>query len=251
MAWVESQSASFHCRHASSCTDEAVKLLAGLEDQRGRLGSVFPDPIGDLTIVLHDGPRSLAASNPTLPALWRATERTSRVYLTGWAGDRELHLLSPPALRARAGNNQVAARALSYAAATLYTRRVIVQGNPDLQRSLAPARTLVSMRWAWLLEGGSRWFSGESAAAKQAVIQRLRTGPAPDFPPAMRDAPLLAGTVIDLLVREEGEAAALTLLSRLHPGGSRAALASAFGGRPMVHTEGTWRSYLARLAGSR
>jgi hypothetical protein len=142
------------------------------------------------------------------------------------------------------------AAVLGYSAATLFTRRVVVEANHDLHRSLGPARTAVSMRWAWLLEGASRWFSGESAVALPAVTARLRSGRQPEFPPALRDAPLLAGTVFDLLVREEGERAAVELAGRLHPGGARGALIKAFGGRPLVHTEGAWRSHLSRLASS-
>jgi hypothetical protein len=54
--------------------------------------------------------------------------------------------------------------------------------------------------------------------------------------------------VIDLLAREEGAAAAARFVCRLHPGGGRAALAEAFGGRSLHHTEGAWRTHLARLA---
>jgi hypothetical protein len=66
----------------------------------------------------------------------------------------------------------------------------------------------------------------------------------------LRDATLLGGTVIDLLAREEGEAAAARLAVRLHPQGARAALSEAFHGRSLAHTEGAWRSHLTRLAGS-
>jgi hypothetical protein len=59
---------------------------------------------------------------------------------------------------------------------------------------------------------------------------------------------LLGGTVIDLLAREEGALAATQFVCRLHPQGARAALSKAFGGRSFVHTEGAWRSHLARLA---
>ena len=44
------------------------------------------------------------------------------------------------------------------------------------------------------------------------------------FPPGLRDAPLLGGTVIDLLAREQGERAAARFACRLHPQGPRAAL---------------------------
>jgi hypothetical protein len=106
----------------------------------------------------------------------------------------------------------------------------------------------VAVRWAWLLEGSSRWFSGETGRARAAIVWRLREGRKPSFPPSFRDAPLLAGTVFDLLVREEGERAAAALAGRLHPGGAREALVKAFRGRPLVHTEGAWRSYLSRIA---
>jgi hypothetical protein len=62
---------------------------------------------------------------------------------------------------------------------------------------------------------------------------------------------LLGGTVIDLLVREEGEQRAVELACRLHPQGSRAALSKAFHGRAFVHIEGAWRAHLARLATGR
>jgi hypothetical protein len=55
--------------------------------------------------------------------------------------------------------------------------------------------------------------------------------------------------VLALLAREEGEAACAALASELPPGGPRQALVSAFHGRSLVHTEGTWRAYLARIAG--
>ena len=54
--------------------------------------------------------------------------------------------------------------------------------------------------------------------------------------------------MFDLLAREEGERAAARFATRLHPQGARAALTKAFRGRPFVHTEGAWRSHLARLA---
>ncbi len=248
MAWVESHSASFQCRHSGDCTDDVARLLASLEELRVGLQAAFPRPVDGLTLVLHDGPRFLAAANPLLAAQWRRSDSASRPLLTGWVTEDEIHLLSPPALRARAAGNPALAAVLAHAAATLYTRRVIIAANHDLHRSLAPARALVSLRWAWLLEGASRWFSGESAAARALVTARLRAGAEPHFPPAPRDAPLLAGTVIDLLVREQGERAAVEMAGRLHPGGAQGALVKAFAGRPLVHTEGAWRAYLSRLA---
>ncbi len=250
MAWVQSESPSFQCRHSGDCTEDVARLLGSLEALRSGLQTAFPHPVDDLTLVMHDGPRFLAAVNPLLAVQWRRSDPASRPLLTGWVTEHEIHLLSPPALRARAAGNPALAAVLTHAAETLYTRRVIIAANHDLHRALAPARAVVSLRWAWLLEGASRWFSGESAAARPLVVARLRAGSAPRFPPSAREAPLLAGTLIDLLVREEGERAAVELAERLHPEGARGALVKAFAGRPTVHTEGAWRSHLSRLAAS-
>jgi hypothetical protein len=127
---------------------------------------------------------------------------------------------------------------------------VIAENNHDLPASLSPARVRMELRWAWLLEGSARWFAGQIEYARPAIARRLREGKRPSFPPGVRDAPLLGATVIDLLVREEGELAAAQFACRMHPQGPRAALSKAFGGRSLAHTEGTWRSHLARLAGA-
>jgi hypothetical protein len=137
---------------------------------------------------------------------------------------------------------------LALSAAALYTRRVIRHNNRDLQRVMGPIRVRRELRWAWLLDGAARWFSGQTDHARPAIARRLREGGRPSFPPGLRDAALLGGTVVDLLAREEGEQAAARFASRLHPGGPSAAIADAFGGRAVVHTEGAWRSHLARLA---
>ncbi len=134
--------------------------------------------------------------------------------------------------------------------ASLYVLRVIQHCNQDLERARRPLRPALEIRWAWLLEGAARWFSGETAHARAAIGRRLREDSRPSFPPRLRDAPLLGGTVIDLLAREEGERSAAKLACRLHPQGSRAALTQAFGGRALVHTEGAWRTHLSRLAGA-
>jgi hypothetical protein len=139
---------------------------------------------------------------------------------------------------------------LEHGAACLYARRVVIASNKDLERVMGVLRMRRELRWAWLLEGAARWFGGQTAHARPAIARRLREGRPPSFPPGPRDAALLGGTVIDLLAREEGAQAAARFASRLHPHGPRAALSQAFRGRPLAHTEGAWRSHLARLAGA-
>jgi hypothetical protein len=248
MAWVESVSRSFRARHDSGCARDAARVLESLEQARAYLIELFAREVSEITVVLHRDVISLSLSNPTLPLRWLATAPAARRYVAGWAGASELHVLAPAALQARASNVPGSSEMLALTAAALYARRVIAENNRDLPRPMTPARVVSELRWAWLLDGASRWFSGQTDHARPAIARRLREGRRPQFPPGIRDATLLGGTVIDLLAREEGELAAAQFATRLHPQGPRAAITKAFGGRPFVHTEGAWRSHLAALA---
>jgi hypothetical protein len=75
----------------------------------------------------------------------------------------------------------------------------------------------------------------------------MREPSRPSFPPSVRDATLLGGTVIDLLVARKGEIAAAQLAARLHPQGARAALAKAFDRRSLDAVEFDWRAHLEKL----
>jgi hypothetical protein len=251
MPWVESISPSFRARHEAADGDAAHRVLHSLELTRERLAEAFPRSVADVTVILHPSTVSLAMTNPLLPLAWLLTEPAARRYVAGWAGAGELHVLAPALLEGRASNVAGSREMLELSAAALYTRRVIFENNHNLPRSMTPKRVWLELRWAWLLEGSARWFSGQTEHSRPAIARRLREGARPRFPPGIRDAPLLGGTLIDLLVHEEGELAAAQLSGHLHPKGTRAALSKAFGGRPLVHTEGAWRSHLARMASAR
>jgi hypothetical protein len=248
--WVETGSGSFRARHDEADADDAGRVLRSLEVARTRLEGLFPRPVDQLTVVLHRSVASLTLANPTLPLRWLTTAPAARRYVAGWVSGEEVHVLSPEILRARASNVSGSREMLALSAAALYTRRVIQQNNRDLQGVMGLIRLRRELRWAWLVEGAARWFSGQTDHARPAIARRLREGGRPSFPPGLRDATLLGGTVIDLLAREEGERAAARFATRLHPRGPSAALAEAFRGRAAVHTEGAWRSHLARLAGA-
>jgi hypothetical protein len=251
MPWVESISASFRARHEAEDADAAHRVLHSLELTRERLAEVFPTTVGDVAVVLHRSTVSLAMTNPLLPVVWLLTAPASRRYVAGWAGSGELHVLAPALLEGRASKVAGSREMLELSAAALYARRVIVENNHDLPHSITPKRVRLELRWAWLLEGAARWFSGQTEHSRPAIATRLREGARPRFPPGVRDATLLGGTVIDLLAREQGELAAAQFSARLHPQGARAALSKAFGARPLQDTEGVWRSHLSRMAGTR
>jgi hypothetical protein len=135
--------------------------------------------------------------------------------------------------------------------AALLAQLVASRGNDLLRVSLGPRHARRSARWAWLAAGCGQYFSGQLAHARPAIARRLREGAPPDFPPGLRDATLLGGSVLDLLAREEGVAAAVAFTVAPPDRDPRAALLRAFHGRALVHTEGTWRAHLARTSDPR
>ncbi|HEX8976551.1 MAG TPA: hypothetical protein VF781_08565 [Solirubrobacteraceae bacterium] len=253
MAWVESELGGFVARHNEADARDARRVLQSLELTELRMAEHFPRRVPEITVILHGGVPSLVMTNPTLPLIWLMTAPAARRYVAGWAGADMLHVLSPAVLRRRASGVEGSREMLGLSAAALYARRVVMANIKELSGVIAPLRLRRELRWAWLLEGAARWFSGQTEHARPAIARRLREGGGVGsvrFPPGLRDAALLGGTVIDLLVREEGEAAAARFATRLDPHGPRAAISAAFGDRPLSRTEDAWRSHLRRLAGT-
>ena len=91
-------------------------------------------------------------------------------------------MLAPATLAARASNVPGSREMLELAPAVLYTRRVIGENNRDLPRRATPPRLRAELRWAWLLEGGAQWFSGQTEHARPAIARRLREGRPPELP---------------------------------------------------------------------
>jgi hypothetical protein len=123
----------------------------------------------------------------------------------------------------------------------------VADNHPKLPPPVSPGRLARWNRWAWLVEGAAQWLSGQTRHVRPAVQRRLREGPEPSFPPSRTDALLLGGSVFDLLAREEGDRACVTLARGPHPDGPIRALEIAFP-RSIRHTEGAWRSHLERIA---
>ncbi len=121
---------------------------------------------------------------------------------------------------------------------------MIAANNRRLPPPLRPRHA----RWAWLIWGAAAHFSGQNVFARPAIARRLRDQPAPRFPPVLRDAALLGGTVFDLLERERGPSAAVSLAFTRPEGSPARALERAFAGRELQHSQGVWRAHLSRLA---
>jgi hypothetical protein len=248
VAWVESSSPSFRARHSAADANDAAAVLRLLERTRAKLELLFPRGApGGLTLVLHEHPVALALAEPALVAAWVLTHPAGRRYVVGWAGSHELHALAPRVLRTRATSVPGSRELLELAPAALYVRTVIAASNPTVPPPHTPRRLRRFFSRAWIVEGAAQWFADQTAHARPAIARRLREGPRPTFPPGLRDASLLGGTLIDLLVREEGIGAAIKLACERAAPERDAGLVRAFGGRPAARTEAAWRAHLERL----
>ncbi len=247
---METESPSFLVRHADGDADDVIEVLELLESTRAELAELLPaTPPGPIGVVVHPSRAQLYGAQPHLLALVRLTAPAARRYLSGWASSGTLHLLAPRLLEARASSVPGSREMALLAPAALYAQLAVGHVNPRLPPPLRPRSRGGLGRWAWLSAGAAQWLSGQSAYVRPAIARRLREGAEPAFPPTASDAVLLGGTVLDLLAREEGDAAAMDFVCTAGRGAPREALADAFGGRDLVHTEGTWRAHLARLAG--
>ena len=249
-SWLETASAHFTARHAEEDAEHAAMVLAQLEAMRDRLGGLLDRQPEDVAVVLHGSEGQLAMARPALPLRRALTAPAGRRLLAGALAGTDIHVLSPPLLSARASGAEGSEAMLRLTPAALYARLAVGWSSPRLPPPARIGTTVRAWRWAWLVEGIGAWLAGQTALARPAIARRLHEGPPPAFPPALRDAPLLGGTVIDLLAREEGEQSAVDFAVRLDPGGPRGGLVHAFHGRSLQHTEGTWRAHLARLATS-
>jgi hypothetical protein len=132
-----------------------------------------------------------------------------------------------------------------------YAHIAIALNNPALPPPFNPGSFLRYLRWAWLVEGSAAQLSGQTPHLRGAVARRLREGSQPAFPPSARDAPLLGGTLMEMLEEEKGRDAVARAAGDLDPIGAQRAIAKAFG-RPALEIERDWRERLATGAvGSR
>ncbi|MGZ6707757.1 MAG: penicillin acylase family protein [Solirubrobacteraceae bacterium] len=249
LPWSETSSPHFAARHEHADAEDVVGVLELLEGMRERLAGRFPVVPGEIAVVVHGSAAQLDMAAPYLPLVRRMTAPAARRYLVGWAGRRELHVLAPRVLAARASQVPGSKELNLLAPAALLSQLVVGANQPGLPPPWGPRTAPRYRRWAWLSAGAGQWLSGQVPHARAAIARRMREGPGPAFPPGPRDAGLLGGSVLDLLAREEGEDAVLSLLLDPLPRDPRRALIAAFHGRSLTHTEGTWRAHLSRLAG--
>ena len=154
MAWVETTSPSFSARHAEADADDVVGVLELLEGTRERLAGVLPVVPRASASSSTRRVAQLDLAQPVVPLLRRLTAPASRRYMAGWFTPREIHVLAPRLLEARASN---------------------VPGSREMLL-LTPGRALRAAR---------RRPQQPGAAAAAAARRRSRATPAsPGSPPA-------------------------------------------------------------------
>ena len=244
MPWTETSSEHIEARHEAPDELGALAVLELLENTRASLARIFPRVPEEVAVVMHAGAVPLVLAAPVMPIAWLASRPPARRYLAGWCATRTLHMLAPRALERRASAVPDSRDMLMLTPAALYAQLVVAANNRRMPPPLRPRH----LRWAWLWWGAAAHFSGQTVFARPAIARRLREDPPPRFPPGLRDAPLLGGTVFDLLEREHGAPAAVELVYTRPEGSPARALERAFAGRELIHSQGVWRAHLARLA---
>jgi hypothetical protein len=248
MAWSETSSRHFTARHEEEDRDDVVEVLELLESTRERMAAAFPSMPGPVDVVVHRSNLALVIAQPMVAALRRATAPAARRYIVGLPTRDTIHVLSPAALAARASRVSGSRETELMAPAALYAQIVVGHNNRSLPPPFRPSSVLHGGRWAWLVFGAGQWFSGQTPFIRPALARRMREGSRPAFPPSLRDAPLLGGSLVDLVACEQGDRAVVELACQLPPGGPDKVLSRLFDGRPLADTENAWRSHVKRLA---
>ncbi|MGH2948720.1 MAG: hypothetical protein ACRDPC_21110, partial [Solirubrobacteraceae bacterium] len=138
MPWLETPSETFVARHDERDAADAGRVLAQLEYARGRLERLLEVDLGELAVVLHGSPAQLDAAQPWLPVQRRLTAPAARRYVVGWAGEREIHVLSPRLLAQRASNVEGSLELLMLSPSGLLARRAVAARHPGFPPPLGP-----------------------------------------------------------------------------------------------------------------
>ena len=245
-------SLSFVARYEEGDEECAERMLDDLEDLRLQLEDRFEEAPGGITVIIHPSSAWLSAAHPFLPAAPLRGGAGRSPLPRGLGDDAELHTLNDSALERRAAGED-SLRALLGTPLRLYAQLVLAANNDRMPPPWGPRRFARYLRWAWLIEGGAQYYSGQSASFRTAMLRRLAEGSEPSFPPSARDAIILGGSVFELLDREVGLHACELLVARLPKAGPEAALETAFGARcarsspPGAITSRTWSGSAGRL----
>src|ERR671933_732401 len=131
----------------------------------------------EIEAIAHSRPYELSIAQPWLPLARLAASPASRRYMAGWFSAREIHVLAPEALDARASPVEGSREALMLSPLHEYAHLAIAANNPALPPPFNPGSFVRYLRWAWLAEGAATQLAGQTPHLRAAVARRLYEGP--------------------------------------------------------------------------
>jgi hypothetical protein len=241
--WTESSSNLFRVRFDDESRTEVEEVVHVLETVAARLeahGLVLPD---HPTIVVHPTAFSLGLAQPAFLFAQTLTESNGRRYLASWSSGSTLHLIAPTRL-ARGSEGHISMReALERAPACGLAHMALAHANPGLSLQ----RTLRKRDWLWLAWGAGQSLVGQVPMLASSIAVRRRERRSLAIPPPARDAVVLGGSLVELVLRERGLTGLVALLRDPLPPSPQAWINRALSGLGPTERDVRWRMLLDEL----
>lgn len=241
--WTESTSDLFRVRFDSDARVEVEEMLHTLEAVAVRLeahGLVLPP---HPTIVVHPTAVSLSLAQPAFLAAQALTESHGRRYVASWASGSTLHLIAPHR-HLRGDQRTVGMRdALERAPACGLAHLALGHANPGL----ALSRVIRRRAWLWLAWGAGQALVGQVGLLASSIAVRRRMRRSLAMPPPPRDAVVLGGTVVELVLRTRGLTALVGMLKEPLPPTPEGWIGRALPGLGSTERDVHWRMLLDDL----
>lgn len=241
--WTESTSNLFRVRFDSDARVEVEEMVHTLESVASRLeahGLVLPP---HPTIVVHPTAFSLALAQPAFMAAQGLTESHGRRYVASWTSGATLHLIAPT--RHLRGEQRVIGMrdALERAPAAGLAHLALGHANPGLSLP----RVMRRRQWLWLAWGAGQALVGQVPLLASSIAVRRRMRRALTLPPPPRDAVVLGGSAVELVLRTRGLTALVGMLRDPLPPTPEGWIGHALPGLGSTEREVHWRMLLDDL----
>ncbi|MDO9352354.1 MAG: hypothetical protein Q7T55_01575 [Solirubrobacteraceae bacterium] len=220
--------------------EEVVHVLETVAARLEAHGLVLPP---HPTIVVHPTSFSLGLAQPAYVWAQSLTESHGRRYLASWSSGSTLHLISPPRLLRGTGTHISMRDALERAPACGLAHLALGHLNPGLTLQ----RALRRRQWLWLAWGAGQALVGQVPMLASTIAVRRRERRALTIPPPARDAVVLGGSLVELVLRERGLTGLVALLRDPLPPSPGAWVNRALSGLGPTERDVRWRMLLDEL----
>ncbi len=195
------------------------------------------------TIVFHPTAVSLGLAQPAFLLAQSLTESVGRRYLASWSSGSTLHLIAPRRLMRGTEGHISMREALERAPACGLAHLALGHLNPGLSLQ----RALRRRQWLWLAWGAGQTLVGQVPMLASTIAVRRRERRALTIPPPGRDAIVLGGSLVELVLRERGLTGLVALLRDPLPPSPQAWINRALSGLGPTERDVRWRMLLDEL----